>query len=172
MFRILAFFFALTALVACESTSNDGNSGGGIPRFGDPTEVRFRHTDSVNALRASRGLNDVALSAALSAAAATHARDMAVQKRAWHFGSDRSSPLTRATRAGFGGRVLGENISESFDDEFEVIQQWMSDPQARAAMMNPTASSLGIGWFQEQSGKVWWVQMFGGSTVTTTQFGF
>jgi len=167
MLRILSIIFALVALVACESSGGGGSGGGGIPRFGDPTEVRFRHADSVNALRASRGLNEVALSAALSAAAATHARDMAVQKRAWHFGSDRSSPITRATRAGFGGRVLGENISESFDDEFEVIQQWMTDPQARAAMMNPTASSLGIGWFQEQGGKVWWVQMFGGSAFQT-----
>ena len=168
MIRFLSSLLMLVALVACENTG--GSGGGGVPRLGDPVEVRFRHVDSVNALRAARGLGEVALSSTLTAAAATHARDMSVQKRAWHFGSDRSSPVSRAQRAGYGGQVLAENISESFDDEFEVIQQWLNDPQALAAMMNPRASAIGLGWYQESSGKIWWVQMFGGAPVGAVGF--
>lgn len=170
MIRVLSLLFAVLALAACETSGSGG--GGGAPRLGDPAEVRFRHTDSVNALRTSRGLSEVQLSATLSAAAATHARDMSVQKRAWHFGSDRSSPVTRAARAGYGGRVLAENISESFDNEFEVIKEWLQQPDAFAAMMNPRASAIGLGWYQESSGKVWWVQMFGGSRQITSTPGF
>lgn len=165
MVRILAFLGALIALVGCESSGSSSSGGNGAPRLGDPASVRFSHSDSVNALRSSRGLTEVQLSATLSAAAATHARDMSVQRRAWHFGSDRSSPITRARRAGFGGQVLAENISESFDDQFEVVQQWLKQPDAFAAMMNPRATSIGLGWYQEPGGKVWWVQMFGGSAA-------
>lgn len=165
MIRLITSLLLMMTLVACETTQS---SGGGIPKLGDPATVRFRHVDSVNALRASRGLAETTLSATLSAAAATHARDMSVQKRAWHFGSDRSSPVSRARRAGFGGTVLSENISESFDDEFEVIQNWLNDPQAFAAMMNPLASEIGLGWFQEPGGKIWWVQVLGGAVRTTS----
>ena len=62
--------------------------------------IEFRLLDSVNTLRSSRGAGPLALNAALNAAAATHSRDMSVQNRPWHFGSDGSSPLLRAQRAG------------------------------------------------------------------------
>lgn len=123
--------------------------------------VRTVHLDALNAFRVERGLQPVTLSARLTAAAETHARDMSVQQRAWHFGSDGTSPDDRAARAGFDGRVVGENISESFDDEFEVFSSWARDPVTRRVMAEPGADSLGIGWFQEPNGKLWWVQVLG-----------
>jgi hypothetical protein len=45
--------------------------------------------------------------------AATHAHDMSVQNRPWHFGSGGSSPIDRAKRAGYTGTVLGKNIAET-----------------------------------------------------------
>ena len=88
-----------------------------------PSEVngiRTSHVDALNAFRTTQGVRPVRLDAALTAAAATHARDMSVQRRAWHFGSDGTSPRDRAERAGFRGRVAGENISESFDLFFRL----------------------------------------------------
>ncbi|MYF88722.1 MAG: CAP domain-containing protein, partial [Boseongicola sp. SB0676_bin_33] len=64
----------------------------------DRARVQFRMLDSVNVLRQARGLEPVALSAHLNAAAKTHALDMSVQNRPWHFGSDGSSPLDRVSR--------------------------------------------------------------------------
>jgi len=86
---------------------------------------------------------------------------MALQQRAWHFGSDRSNPQSRATRAGFGGRVLGENISESFDGDIVTLQNWLSDPNGSKLLLDPGATALGFGWFQEPTGKIWWVGLIG-----------
>ena len=88
---------------------------------------------------------------------------MSVQQRAWHFGSDGTSPKDRAERAGFTGQVYGENISESFDDELLVFQTWLQDPTTRQVMLAPRASTIGFGWFQESNGKLWWVQVIGGA---------
>jgi len=137
----------------------------GIRRIspGEANGIRTRHVDTLNAFRASRGLRPVQLSGRLVAAAATHARDMSVQRRAWHFGSDGTSPADRAARAGFAGRILGENISESFDDEVAVFQSWLDDRFTRAVMSDPNADQVGLGWFQDSNGKLWWVQLIGSS---------
>ncbi len=128
-------------------------------------QIQLRHLDSVNALRVERGLRPLTLSAELNAAAATHARDMAQQRRAWNFGSDRSSPQSRAIRAGFVGVVRGENVAESFLGEFYVLEAWLEDRFSRAAIFDPQISHLGIGWYQEENGKVWWVQDLAVKTV-------
>ena len=101
------------------------------------------------------------LSSALTAAALTHARDIAVQKRAWNFGSDRSSPQTRAERAGFNGLITGEDVAETFMSNIEIFQVWVSDPRSKQAMIDPTATHMGLGWFQEANGKLWWVMDIG-----------
>ncbi|WP_112321008.1 CAP domain-containing protein [Oceanibium sediminis] len=125
--------------------------------------IRTAHVDAVNAFRSTQGQPPVRLNAQLTAAAATHARDMSVQERAWHFGSDGTSPQDRATRAGYAGRVLGENISESFDDEVEVLQSWLNDRFTRRVMLAPEADTVGFAFHQESNGKLWWVQLLGQS---------
>ena len=127
--------------------------------------VRVAHVDALNAFRSEQGLQPVQLSARLTAAAATQARDMSVQKRAWHFGSDGTSPADRVERAGFAGEFLGENISESFDDEIEVLQSWINAPSSRAVLSAPEADSVGFAWYQEAGGKLWWVQVLGDSQL-------
>ena len=76
---------------------------------------------SRGALRQSRGADVVNLNASLPAAAATHARDMAVHDRPWHFGSDGSSPLDRLVTYGYSGHFIGENVSETFEDDFRLL---------------------------------------------------
>ena len=101
------------------------------------------------------------LSAELNAAAETHARDMAVQQRAWHFGSDLTSPRERAFRAGYRGEVVGENLSEGSDSDLTVLATWLDFADTRAVILDPSARGLGIAWYQEQTGKIWWVQLLG-----------
>ena len=79
--------------------------------------IPFRMLDSVNALRSAGGAPPLAFNAQLNAAAATHARDMSVQNRPWHFGSDGSSPFDRVRRVGYGGQLKGELISGSLGSE-------------------------------------------------------
>ena len=84
--------------------------------------------DAVNSLRQAAGAPPVQLNAKLNAAAATHARDMSVQNRPWHFGSDGSSPIDRVARVGYPGQLVGENISETFETELETLSAWMDTP--------------------------------------------
>jgi uncharacterized protein YkwD len=154
------------ALAACGTTSEPvvGADGRPLPRvykISDPREVSFRFLDSMNTLRAAKSLQPVAFDAALNAAAETHSRDMSVQNRPWHFGSDGSSPLVRAQRSGFNGRLLGENISETYETELETLSSWMAQPDTRVVIMDPSATKLGFAWYQEPGGKIWWTMVTG-----------
>lgn len=128
---------------------------------GDTAKVQFRMLDSVNTLRSARGAAPLSLSPELNAAAATHARDMSLQNRPWHFGSDGSSPLDRARRAGYSGRLLGENISETYESELETLSAWMSQPETREVILDRRGRDLGFSWFQEPNGKIWWTLLVG-----------
>ncbi|MCX7301748.1 MAG: CAP domain-containing protein [Rhodobacterales bacterium] len=125
----------------------------------DAQEIPYRMLDGVNTLRQAAGAVPVALNAQLNAAAATHSRDMAIQNRPWHFGSDGSSPVDRLTRVGYPGKLVGEVISESYETELETLAAWMEDPQTRSVILDPTATQLGLAWFQEDSGKLWWTMV-------------
>ena len=166
----------LTALgvSACSTTSNRPLDADGLPlpaayiiRPGDEAAIQFRMLDSVNALRRTAGVPVVELDPRLNAAAATHARDMAVQNRPWLFGSDGSSPLERAQRVGFPGRLLGENISESFESETQTLAAWMAQPDTRAVILDPNARFMGFAWYQEETYKLWWTLNMGSDPAVT-----
>ena len=159
--RIWAAVIAIALVAACAPPPPQTVNGVRIIGANETDSVLATHLDQLNAFRASRGLSQVALSPALVAAAQTHARDMSVQERAWHFGSDGTSPADRAARAGYSGRLLGENISESYDEELAVFQSWVNDPVSRRVMLVAGADDLGVGWYQEADGKLWWVQVLG-----------
>jgi uncharacterized protein YkwD len=131
----------------------------------DTAEIQFRLLDAVNALRQARGAPALQLNAQLNAAAATHSRDMSVQNRAWHFGSDGSSPLDRVRRVGYTGTLLGENISETYETELETLSAWMGVPDTRDVVLDPRARDLGFAWFQEPNGKIWWTLITGTGPV-------
>ncbi len=158
---------ACAFLAACATpTPQLGPDGLPLPqvyRISDrmESEIQFRMLDSVNALRRASGANPLQLNSELNAAAATHARDMSLQNRPWHFGSDGSSPLDRVTRVGYSGAFLGENISETYETELETLSAWMADPATRDIMLDPRATDLGFSWFQEPNGKIWWTLITG-----------
>jgi len=160
---------AALALSACATTEPPrlGPDGRPMPRAymiapGQEGAIQYRLLDSVNALRSARGAPPLQLNSALNAAAATHSRDMAVQNRPWHFGSDGSSPIDRVNRAGYAGRMLGENISETYETELETLSAWMGDPTTAAVVVDPAARDLGFAWYQEPGGKLWWTMITGG----------
>lgn len=159
--RVIALLLAAAVgLAAC------GTSGGGSARqykidSGNTARVQFRVLDSVNALRQASGAPVVALNAQLNAAAATHARDMSLQNRPWHFGSDGSSPLDRVARVGYTGVLTGETISETYETEVETLAAWMEQGDTRSVILDPEARDMGFAWFQEDNGKIWWTMVMG-----------
>jgi uncharacterized protein YkwD len=128
----------------------------------DVSRVTYSMVDSINSVRAKNGLAPLTLNAQLTAAAATHSRDMSVQNRPWHFGSDGSSPILRVQRTGYAGRMLGENISETYENEIETLTAWMQVKGTRAVIVDPAARDVGFSWYQEPSGKLWWTLVTGG----------
>lgn len=171
-----AFLIGLPALglVACSSgqqVARIGPDGLPVPIVykiapGDVDAIQFRMEESINAVRQSSGLAPVQLDPNLIASAATHARDMSVQNRPWLFGSDGSSPLDRARRAGFSGPLLGEVISESYETELETLAAWMKEPDTRKVILDPSARRIGFAWYQEPAGKLWWTLSVGGAPGT------
>lgn len=164
MIRILSILLALTvALSACAPSSTSGGKAGGSYRISrsDAGTIQFRMLNSVNALRSSAGVTPLALDAKLNAAAATHSRDMSVQNRPWHFGSDGSSPIDRIQRVGYTGGLVGEVISETYETELETLAAWMEQPDTRRILMAPDGRQMGFSWYQENGGKIWWTLVVG-----------
>ena len=168
MIRILSVLLSLTiALAACTPvTPQIGTDGRALPRAykisrADAGKIQFRMLDSINALRVSAGVAPVQLNSNLNAAAATHSRDMSVQNRPWHFGSDGSSPVDRIQRVGYAGSLVGETISETDETELETLAAWMDQPDTRRVIMSPDARNMGFSWHQENGGKIWWTLVMG-----------
>lgn len=162
---MLRICFAVIAAALVLSGCTPTNQGNGRQVFwiraGDASKIQFKHVDAVNAVRQAQGLQPVQLNSQLNAAAATHAQDIARQNRPWHFGSDGSSPIDRVARTGYSGRMLSENISETFESDVETLEAWLRDPVTRSGIMHPDARNIGLSWMQESNGKIWWVQVIG-----------
>lgn len=164
---LLILITTLFTLSACTPVGPSvGPDGRPLPKVyriksSDTAKIQFRMLDSVNALRASAGQSPLELDGKLTAAAATHSRDMSVQNRPWHFGSDGSSPLDRVTRTGYAGQMIGENISETYENESETLAAWMQTPSTREVVLAQRARKMGLSWHQESSGKIWWTMVTG-----------
>ena len=161
-------FAGVAVLAACAPASQIqlGADGQPLPQIypitaANQNTIPFRLLDSVNSLRSAAGVPPMQLNAQLTAAAATHSRDMSLQNRPWHFGSDASSPLVRVQRTGYAGALVGELISETFETELVTLAAWMNQADTRAIILAPNARNLGFSWFQEPNGKIWWTYVAG-----------
>ncbi len=160
--------FAVMGLAACQPAHGPavGLDGQPLPQMykisnKDAEQIPLRVNESINSLRAARGTAPLTMDPSLTKAAEAHSHDMARQNRPWHWGSDGTSPFDRATRAGFTGKVAGEDISETYENETETLSAWMADPETRDVLLNPAATMMGFGWYQEPSGKIWWTIVTG-----------
>ncbi|RMC34325.1 CAP domain-containing protein [Paracoccus alkanivorans] len=161
---------ALIALAACQPrmAAQIGPDGQPLPvaykiDAREEAQIPVRVLQQVNTLRANVALTPLTLDPQLAAAALAHSRDMSAQNRAWHWGSDGSSPLERVRRQGFYGHLVGENISETYENDIQTLNAWMATRDTRDVIMDPSATRLGIAWYQEPSGKIWWTLLTGGN---------
>ena len=170
MLKIIISILISVLLVGCAPQEIQmAPDGKPVPKIYDikahtTAQIQFRMLDAVNVLRSSRSLTSLQLNSQLNAAAATHSRDMSVQNRPWHFGSDGSSPLDRARRLNYTREFLGEVISETFENELDTLSAWMENENTRDVIFDPNALDLGFSWYQEPSGKIWWTMVIGGRT--------
>ncbi len=98
----------------------------------------------------------------LTAAAQTHAADMATNNFMEHAGSDGSSAGERALRAGYGSGVVGENIAAGYATAQSVFTAWMRSGGHRDNLLNCSYTETGIG-YQSRTGTTYtqyWTHMF------------
>ena len=165
MFLAMGGVATLSACVTAQAPAV-GSDGRPLPRVvtitpAEAEKIPYRVLDSINTLRQAKGAPPLSFNAALNAACLTHSRDMSVQNRPWHFGSDGSSPLVRVQRVGYTGELLGELISETYQTDLETLSAWMGQPDTRGIILDPRAAYMGFAWFQEPGGKVWWTLLTG-----------
>ena len=162
MFRFLFIIIISTFLSGCLETTEFSNSNSKTFWISESRSKKLhgKMIDEVNLLRAENGLNAISINESLNLAAVAHSQDMYDQDRAWHFGSDGSSPLERIARFGFIGELTGENISETYENDELTLKAWMAQENARSIILDKDAKYMGLGWYQAQDGKIWWTQIF------------
>lgn len=102
-------------------------------------------------------------SKALDTAAAVHARDMTKHDELTHRGSDGSTPGSRALKAGYRWRVIGENVAAGPESARQVVAGWLASPEHCANIMDARFREMGVAfdidWGRESG--IYWAQEFG-----------
>jgi len=133
MARALAPLLLLLAAVA----------GGAGPARADPAVPAGAYA-RINEIRAAHGLTPVSLDERLVAAARRHARDMANRDFVGHVGSDGSRTGERTDAAGYGWRLIAENVAAGPDDALAVVRMWMASPGHRHNLLTREAVHAGL----------------------------
>lgn len=116
----------------------------------------------VNAQRAGNGRGALAMDPRLTQAAQLHACDMAARRKLDHKGSDGSSHVTRAKRAGCRYRAtLSENIGYGFGSVGRMLGAWMGSAGHRKNILERKNRVAGVGYATGPGGP-WWVMMYAG----------
>jgi uncharacterized protein YkwD len=142
------------------------------PATADAGKVGTRVLELVNRARAqTRNCGNAVFAAAgplrlnekLSRAAAVHSDDMAARGFFSHDGSDGSSVLTRATRVGYNGRSVGENIASGQSTPEAAVDGWIRSPPHCANLMQPGFTEMGVAFRVNRSSPmgIYWTQVLG-----------
>lgn len=95
--------------------------------------------------------------------ASTHVADMARNNYFSHTGRDGSTVDSRATRAGYPWRAIGENIAAGQVNADAAVRGWIKSPGHCANIMSPAFSEMGAAFVvNKQSNQgIYWAQVFG-----------
>lgn len=99
----------------------------------------------------------------LHSVASAHAADMARYSYFSHTGRDGSDIASRAARAGYGWKAIGENIAAGQMQADTAVQGWLNSPGHCANIMAPAYTEMGTAFAvnTQSSAGIYWVQVFG-----------
>ena len=112
----------------------------------------------VNKERAKEGLPALKIDAKVTKAANVRARE--IKKSFSHTRPDGSSYSTALKEQGVSYRMSGENIAWGQKTPEQVMNAWMSSSGHRANIMNKNYKNIGIGYYEDEKGVKYWVQLF------------
>lgn len=103
------------------------------------------------------------LNARLNDTAQAHAQDMAQHSYFSHTGRDGSQVGTRATRAGYVWRQIGENIAAGQMRPEMAVDGWLKSPGHCVNLMRPQYTEMGLAYTVNLASEnsIYWVQVFG-----------
>jgi uncharacterized protein YkwD len=104
----------------------------------------------------------LALSSALTAAAARHASDLAQHGSFDHRGSDGTRPAERVSAAGYRWLAVAENIAAGPLNADAVVAGWLESPAHCANVMAARFTQMGIAFVRVPSANppIYWTQVF------------
>lgn len=142
----LSLVFAAVLLAACTQSP-------GASRLSAPESLGIASAGTqLSVQRAQSGIvRPLAHSAALQAAAASHAEYLSRTGGFSHDGPGGSTPQARVTRAGYSACLTAENIARGQPDMRSVLRDWMASSGHRANILNPRVTDYGIA----RAGSVW-----------------
>lgn len=118
----------------------------------------------VNGQRGAVGVSPLGWCGSLARAAQAHSDDQAAHNMMSHAGSDGSTFVDRANRAGYGGwTALGENVAYGYPNVDAVMAAWMASSGHRANILNAAYTDFGAGLGYGADGSLYWTQEFGRS---------
>ncbi|MDO4321706.1 MAG: CAP domain-containing protein [Lachnospiraceae bacterium] len=112
----------------------------------------------VNQERAKAGLPGLELDLKITDAANVRARE--IKQSFSHTRPDRRSFSTALTEQGVSYRGSGENIAWGQKSPEQVMEGWMNSEGHRANILNKNFQKLGVGYYQDENGTNYWVQLF------------
>jgi len=155
----------LLALTGCPS-STAGADAASDPAL-DPVESEAIY--QLNRIREDAGIAaTVIVCTSLNAAASGHSDDMRNKGYLKDTAPDGSTVRTRSCSAGYqpgcaDATSMGELVASGVDDGKGVIDEWATNPDAKAVMLNPAFVAAGIGRAVSDDETSWWTLDMSGS---------
>lgn len=143
--------------------------GGSDPfAFGGSCEDNPRQevVNLVNQIRASNGLQPLAIDVRLAYSAQTHTEDMTDGDFLSHTGSNGSNPGQRITAAGYPWTGWSENVAAGQTTPQAVVDGWMNSQGHRDNILRATSQHIGVGYASVPGTTYthYWTQNFGSSS--------
>lgn len=139
-----------------------GSTGGQPPTTTVSSDQAGQVLALVNQARAAAGLGPLNLDGALNAAAQRHSADMAAHGFLGHTGSDGSDPGRRASEAGYGWSMIGENAAQRWDVSAQgVFEQWMGSSGHRDNILRAEYTDMGLAYAAAANGAVYYTMVLG-----------
>lgn len=124
-----------------------------VPEDISPAEKLYAY---INEARRINNLPPLEMLYELNVAAQTHTDDMAALGYTGHQGSDGSSPALRIQRAAYIGGYAGEATAWGMQNAIEPVQFWLTSPNHRVILLNPSARQVGVGYSQNYNAPSVW----------------
>lgn len=112
----------------------------------------------VNVERAKEGLSPLTIDTKVQAAAMVRAKEC--EQSFSHTRPNGSSFATALKEQNVSYRQAGENIAWGQHSPKEVMNAWMNSSGHRANIMNPSFTTIGVGYYENANGTDYWCQLF------------